>query len=412
MMEKLAYKIKAGIAENPAIANFLFFVKYLPKRGKKIYTKLTSDYFDHNELTQEFLLNILNKMELWREKYNGNEYGLGRDPYYPSQKLKYPMAYAFYQRGYVELYKYTGKSEWMEKASDVADKLEQLKMVFEDAWAWGLPIIWQGRKNEPYTITTALVGHAYMDFYEIKDDEKILEIVDKIVSWALNKLGKTSFNNNSSCFWYSPEDKEEVLNACAEIMGVMARRYGSGRKDLKDIVMNTFNYIMKRRLPEGDWAYHGEKPYSALNGRDFHTGWVIEGNYYVIVNEVVYKKLADEAVVKPYKTYLQAMINKNGSLKRTDIYDPVESTMMGYGASLYPAVFALELSNDEKFDKEISHLVKRVLNYLFSNLYDFDKGVFKYRYTEPEIDYIRQEATIFYTLAKLLNSQKFWNLIS
>jgi hypothetical protein len=366
------------------------------------YKTRSSTFLQEHKLTKELIESVIEKFEKWRKSYNGEYTGYGIDYLYRLQKLHYPLAYAFYIRGFVEMYKYTKSQEWLKKTTQTIRILDGIRM--DELYCWGLPFPWKGRKNEAYGITTAFAGHAYLDAYEQTHDEEYLVVVKKTIDWIINNLG-FSQKKEGICFWYSPRVKKEVLNVSAEILALIARYFKFSReveKKFRDILQGGYNYIKTRRLSQGLWPYFADARDPLI---DFHINYIIEGMYYLSKCGIIPLSQTSKEILQPYTAYTQLLMNKNGSLTLTNTSQK-EARLWAYGASLYAGTLVLDF--DDKFKCRIYEYIYRILNYALSNLWDSKMGAFYYRYNDHETRYIRHEAHMFYALAKLLNSNEFW----
>lgn len=363
------------------------------------YRRARSDFFRSHVLNAKLIEDIIEKMENWRENFNGRYVGYGIDPYFRREYRHYPMAYAFFIRGFVEMYKYSGNMMWLDKACNALELLEKLAIEKNFYYCWGLPFAWHKLENEPYGITTAFVGHAYLDVYEQTFESKYLRVVEKIINWAINKLGYSN-EGREICFWYSPRIKIKVLNSHAELIALIARYFQltNSNAALLEIVKKGYRYIEQRKH-SGMWPYKNENLTF-----DFHVNYIIESMYYLSKCQVIPNLNTDNMIVKPYVKLLSTLMNRNGSLRQHNrTYK--EARLWGYGACLYAGTLTiLSAEGEDKFI--VCELMYRIFNYVLSNLYS-NSGPFFFRFHDKEIKYIRHEAHIFYALTKLITCDDF-----
>lgn len=110
------------------------------------------------------------------------DYGYGLDPYCQGEPHHHPMAYGLYLRGLVNLHRATGEPKYADAARDVAQRL--LEIAGDGTPVWGLPFSWRGQPaGSPYVVTTAICGHALLDWLSVEPDEEIRRTIVGAASW-------------------------------------------------------------------------------------------------------------------------------------------------------------------------------------------------------------------------------------
>jgi hypothetical protein len=371
---------------------------------KSMLYKYRFNNFKLESFTKEFIYNTLLKIEESDRKYKGSFIGRGIDPYFDSKPLDYPMAYSLYVKGFIEMYKFTKSKEWIKKAINAQKILYKIKLKKQNSW--GLPFIWENRGNEPYLITTAFVGHSFLDLYETLKEEEYIDRVSEIINWMINSLGYDK-TTEGICFWYSPKVKKHVINASAEATGLLARwEYLNEKKNinLKEIISDSLKYITKKQLTNYMWDYYGEsdEPNSII---DFHNNYIIESNCYL--RDYYDESKIDQMLKYPFFAICKNLLNNNGSLK-INLNKTIEARLWAYGAFLYTGIELLNILKNEEDRFELKKILGLLVKYIFSNLYSKKMNGFKYKSDKPETKYVRHASHMYYALSKLLNSKEFW----
>ena len=291
--------------------------------------------------------------------------GYGLDPLDDKTPRHYPMAYSFYARGLAELYRRRSEPQRLDRLNKTLQKLLELQL---SPGAWGLPLTWKEREDEPYLITTALALYALLDGYEVTGSGAYFKAVEDGIDWGINKLGKFP----DGCFKYSPRVIPLIYNPHAAFMGVLYR-YLDFKEDktIRDEAEKALRYLDTKKTPDGLYAYGDLYPHRFC----FHTSYVLEGLHY-----------AGRDIKAPWSN-LMNMVMKPDGFMITSPGNEKAARAWAYATHLYVGA----LVNDTKYTPTI-------LNYVYKNLMK-PEGLY-FRSDDPRV-FTRHEAHMFYALAKL-----------
>jgi len=292
--------------------------------------------------------------------------GYGVDELDDAVMRHYPMAYAFFARGFAELYRRDGDQTHLTNLDSALKKLKGLQI---EPGAWGLPLSWKGRVNEPYLITTAFVLLALLDGYELTGNKEHLSLVEDGIDWVLHRLGKHA----DGLFRYSPKVDQKIYNPHAEFTGVLWRYLGFKEDD--EIRREAEAALRLLDLKVNKNGLHSYEDKIGATRLDFHSSYVLEGLHY-----------SGRHIEKPWKTLMSLIMRPNGFIWSLSTAKR-EARAWGYATHLYVGA----LIGDKEY-------TPRILDYVYSSL-SSPEG-FYYRSNDRRI-FVRHQAHMFYALAKL-----------
>ncbi len=354
----------------------------------------------------ETLLSVINDLHAWRNEHNHSNIGEGYDQYKPDDKYHYPEAYAMWGNGYLQLYEYTHKKEYLNYATDCFDWLNSNKSPQYCGNSWGLPWSWDGRPKETsYLVTTCFVGNFFLKYYSLVNSRDILELCEGIASWIVEENG---YREESGTIGFNYSDHSSlnypIYNAISIASGFFARLYFHSRNSIYcDFSQKSFRYVMNHQNSDGSWHYSSK----STMVDNVHTGFVLEG----LCDVYAYLKMNDRTTLtqlrKGIALYINNLYHKNGfgyekiplSLKTRVIsaFLPsiFESRIHGYASGIRA------LSKVQKITESgSSNFNEVIVKYIINNLIN-DNGSFKFRSRDAS-EYIRNEGHIFDALTYIL----------
>lgn len=257
----------------------------------------------------ETVTNSLNKVEAWveRENYQGYEpfdglsswarplvFGnllgerllqqlirqspLNLRPLLGVSKKDSTKGRGYMAAGYLLRYRATGKKEYLDKALSCLDWLDHHKVPrFEDhSWSNHFDFSSRGGKytsNDPIIVWTSLIGHAYLDAFDVTGDNRWLKIADSASRWIV-KLPREK-TDSGNCLSYLAHIQSSIHNANMLGAGLLARTGKStGNKDYMEIAQSAMLYSCSRQRKDGSWWYAEEPKYQWID--NFHTGYNLD----------------------------------------------------------------------------------------------------------------------------------------
>jgi rhamnogalacturonyl hydrolase YesR len=273
--------------------------------------------------------------------------------------------------GYLTMMKLTGEQEYKEKAINCLDWLIKNKSPKYENYSWGNHFDFTGRggtysRHEPIIVWTALIGQAFLDAYEVLNEERYLDVVRSICTWIMELPREET--GSGTCISYFASRQSSVHNSNMLGAAILARA-GKILSDNKymHVASQAMKYSCSRQLPDGAW-YYGEDPkYHWID--NFHTGYNLDSLkcYVESTNDKSYEDNLRRALEYFKKTFFE----ESGRPKyyHNRVY-PVDSQC---------ASQAIEtLSNFSDYDGASLELALKVAKWSIENMQD-ESGYFYYR---------------------------------
>ena len=128
-------------------------------------------------------------------------------------------------------------------------------------------------KLEPIIVWTSLIGHAYLDAYQMFKEERFVEIAKSITGWILDLPRERT--ENGTCLSYVAFKQNSVHNSNMLGAGFLARASKiTGNSEALAVAREAMIYSCTRQLPDGSW-YYGEEPMHHWFD-NFHTGYNLD----------------------------------------------------------------------------------------------------------------------------------------
>jgi polysaccharide biosynthesis protein VpsJ len=189
----------------------------------------------------------------------------------------------FIARGFLRLHQATGEGRWREKAEFALRWLMENQSPGYSGACWGNHFDYQSRccyvlKGIPSVVWTALIGHAFLDAFELLRDERYLQVAASACQHILADL-PTYPHGDSVCLGYFPTTTHEVHNASTLGASFLARTYSYTRNEAyRELAAKALRYTARCQRPDHSW-YYGEA--NNLHWVDnFHTAYVLDSFKY------------------------------------------------------------------------------------------------------------------------------------
>jgi rhamnogalacturonyl hydrolase YesR len=180
--------------------------------------------------------------------------------------------------GYLILYRTTGREELKTKAIELLKWLDvnKVKRFENHSWANHFDFSSRGGRytsEDPIIVWTSLIGHAYLEAYEITGDKWLLKIAESACDWIIALPREKTPTGN--CLSYMAHLQESIHNANMLGAAVLARAGKlSGNKNYLEVARSAMEYSASRQLPDGSWWYGEEPGYDWID--NFHTGYNLD----------------------------------------------------------------------------------------------------------------------------------------
>jgi hypothetical protein len=180
--------------------------------------------------------------------------------------------------GYLILYRATKQDAYLEKAIRCLHWLNQNRVARFKYHSWSNHFDFASRggyytKNDPIIVWTSLIGHAYVEAYDITQDNEFLRVAESACRWILDLPREKT--NRGTCISYLAHCQCSVHNANMLGAGLLARTAAkTGDEELRRVARSAMEYSCARQRPDGSWWY-AEAP----NGHwidNFHSGYNLD----------------------------------------------------------------------------------------------------------------------------------------
>jgi hypothetical protein len=183
-------------------------------------------------------------------------------------------------RGYLTMLKITGNENYRNKAVACLDFLKDNRAPGFKEYSWGKMFDFASRGGrygtfEPITVWTSLIGQAFLDAYEIINDEGYLDIASSICDWILERPRNRT--GSGSCISYTAfGDGDCTIHNQSMLGAAMLARTAKFRANSEylRVAKEAITYSCTRQLPNGAWYYGEEPKYQWID--NFHTGYNLE----------------------------------------------------------------------------------------------------------------------------------------
>lgn len=280
-----------------------------------------------------------------------------------------------FARAYLNLYKKTRDESYMRKALDCLGWLQKNPSKGYSSCSWGYPFDWQSRvfipRGTPSSVVTSTVAHAFLDAYEILNDESFLNVAKSCNNFILNDLNIDKVSENAICFSYTPIDNFHVHNANLLSASVLLRSHVHFRESkYKEFGVKAMNYTVNHQNEDGSWYYWAPPDKLDHHVDNYHTGFVLE------CLNVARRALGEEfnyasELRKGLEFYADNLFLEDGEPKMFhDRLYPVDIHSCAQGIITFRELV--------DFEPKYLDLAERITEWTISNMQD-EEGYFYYR---------------------------------
>jgi len=318
-------------------------------------------------------------------------------------------AIGLFASAYLDLYKSTGKQEYLDSCHQCVDWLLKNPSPVEKGLGWGYPFDWQSTlfipAHTPNGIVTTAAGNAIWELYKYTGEQKYLDKCLQIGEF-LSSLPLDELSENKICFSYTPLFVNHVHNLNLFVAEFLLKAgMEINREDWIQTANMAINYTIADQKKDGSFDYNGPPEKSAGMVDNYHSGFAIRMLHSIW--KIGGREDVFSAMDKCYIHYTESFF-ENGTIPkllpnrkyRIDIHSCAESILC-----------ISQLSETFPAHQELSD---RVLNWTLQNLQDktgfFYYGILKSRLIgcpfKSKIAYIRWsqawmlKALAYYSLGK------------
>jgi hypothetical protein len=327
-----------------------------------------------------------------------------------------PKGLALFARALLRAYRATGQSEYRRDAEELLERLWALRSPGYGAkMCWGYNFDWQSRaffvpRQTPSVVCTAFVAQAWLDHYDLFQEESSRQVAQAACQFLLTDLSRTPLDldklpspspekvvidnlTEAFCFSYTPLDQTQVHNVnllAAELLARTAR--ATQEVTLLQTAINAAQFTLAHQNANGSWPYglaHNQQWCDS-----FHTGF----------NLVALANIISEANLSQWQPSL-----KQGLQYYLDHFFLADGTPKYYDKAVYPIDIhsaAQAIVTFVALNAQISDAPQRitqVLDWTLQHLYAKGSGYFYFqrtRYQVNRVQYLRwAQAWMAYALA-------------
>ena len=263
---------------------------------------------------------------------------------------------------------------------------------------WGYDFEWQARYASipaycPTIVATGFITNSLFNYHETTKNPIAFELCKSATQFLLKDLNRT-YEKDTFCFSYSPNDKQVVYNATLKGARLLSQVYSVTKEiNLLEEGDRTVRFVIKNQNDDGSWSYSRGDTRNWVD--NFHTGFILD-----CLDEFIRKTNKNEYRVnleKGVKYYIDNLFNENGVPKYySNVQFPLDTT-----AAAQSILTLLRFGFDSK--------ALLVALYMIKNM-QHPSGYFYYKkniYWKNKISYMRWSNAIMYVaLSALIRSMK------
>jgi hypothetical protein len=180
--------------------------------------------------------------------------------------------------GYLILYRATKQQSYLEKAAHCLRWLERSKVPAFKYHSWSNHFDFASRagfytSDDPIIVWTALIGHAYVEGYELTGDEELLRVAESACRWILQLPRERT--KTGACISYLADRQNSIHNANMLGAGLLARTGAKiGNEEFRRVARSAMEYSRARQHSDGSWWYAEKPDYHWID--NFHTGYNLD----------------------------------------------------------------------------------------------------------------------------------------
>ena len=127
--------------------------------------------------------------------------------------------------------------------------------------------------QDPIIVWTSLIGHAYLEAFEITGRDWFLDIAQSVCDWIMDLPREET--DQGACISYLAHVQSSIHNSNMLGAAVLARTAAhTGNKKYQAVAHSAMTYSCSRQLSDGSWWYAEEEKYQWID--NFHTGYNLE----------------------------------------------------------------------------------------------------------------------------------------
>lgn len=225
----------------------------------------------------------------------------------------------FFAQGYLRLYATLNDPQYLEKARFCFQWLKEHKAAGFQGYCWGNHFDYQSRggnipKGAPTIVWTGLIGHAFLDAYDLLQEKEFLQVAQSVCYFILDELGWMEMAGGI-CLRYYPGAREDVHNSNMIGASFLARvhAYAPCPRYL-DVAERAVQFTVQHQTPAGGWYYGVDDKWKWIDS--FHTAYVLEA--LDLFCRYSGSERFDQALQKGYDFFINTFFGEDGTPRYYD----------------------------------------------------------------------------------------------
>jgi hypothetical protein len=186
--------------------------------------------------------------------------------------------------GYLTLHRANHQPQYLEKATLCLKWLDEHKVPRFQHHSWSNHFDFVSRggsytKDDPIIVWTSLIGHAYIDAFELTGEEWFRGIAESACRWILALPREKT--DRGDCVSYLAHRQSSIHNANMLGASLLARTAKhNGNEEYLRVARSAMEYSCSRQLPDGSWLYAEREDSHWID--NFHTGYNLDSlDFYI-----------------------------------------------------------------------------------------------------------------------------------
>jgi len=203
-------------------------------------------------------------------------------PLFRTTQSRNPKGIALFSLAYLRRYRTWGNEEDLGKAVELLQWLDEHHIPGYSGKCWGYDHDWQSLhfyapKYSPNVVVTGNVAYAFLEAYEVTQEQDYLDIARSSVDFMLRDLAAPIQTQEMRSIGYVPGSQWGVLNinglAATILIWVWEH---TGEPQLKEEARRLIAFLVDKQTDYGAWHYAWPARTSNVKHDNYHTGNVLD----------------------------------------------------------------------------------------------------------------------------------------
>ncbi|MGB9695772.1 MAG: delta-aminolevulinic acid dehydratase [Ignavibacteria bacterium] len=184
------------------------------------------------------------------------------------------QAYGYLLKIFPEKYDY-----YISEINKLLNWLINLSSKGYSGYCWGYNFDWEARYARinaftPTVVATGIITNGLYEYYKITGDKRIEDIIVSSSYFVLKNLNRT-YEGETFCFSYSPNDNQQVFNATMKGARLLVQAYKlTNDKEYLKEAEKTVKFVINNQNPDGSWYYSKGDARKWVD--NFHTAYILD----------------------------------------------------------------------------------------------------------------------------------------